>query len=326
MVQRFEPHPLIRGGQMQTLVAFAWTEASPLPPDEQIIVALQDGDELVIDINHPMHQDSRTPLVYLIHGLGGDASSAYKLRLAQKLTRLGFRVLRHNHRGAGQQAYRARSIYHSGSSLDVLTAIQTVAARWPDSPLLTIGFSLSGTILLNMLGRHYRELHEIPQLRAAMSVCAPIDLELSSLAIDQWRNKHLDSYYVFVLIRQLIERGLIDARTAHQRMGRWTLRAFDEGITAPMGGFHSRSHYYETCSPQNIVADIQCPTTILAAADDPIVPALSVFKAPYSTKTILDLQKSGGHLGFLARRKTPLGDIRWLDAYIARWAMAHSFS
>jgi predicted alpha/beta-fold hydrolase len=176
-----------------------------------------------------------------------------------------------------------------------------------------------------MLGRHLIELKELPQLQAAMSVCAPIDLERSSLAIDKWRNKHLDSYYVCVLVRQLIERGLIDAKTAHQKMGRWTLRAFDEGITAPLGGFLNRSHYYETCSPRNIVANITCPTIVLAAADDPIVPLSSVKRAPYSHRTLLNIQRSGGHLGFLARRRTSLGDLRWLDAYIVRWAQEFGY-
>ncbi len=319
MISRFVPHPLVPGGQLQTLVAFAWHEASAFQADEQIHVPLDDGDELVLDLNHPQFPLDPCPLVYLIHGLGGSSESAYLLRLAQKLTRLGMRVIRHNHRGAGPHGERARKIYHSGSSRDILKGLQTVAQRWPDSPLFPIGFSLSGTMLLNLLSWHRQELMDLPQLKAAMSVCAPIDLERSSQAIDRWRNKHLDAFYVSSLLTQLLRRGLIEARSLPRTMPHFTLREFDEAITAPLAGFRDRLHYYESCSPKHGVANIRCPTLVLAAADDPVVPAQTVLRAPYSTKVLVSLQNSGGHLGFISRQRTPQGDRRWLDHCVISW-------
>ncbi len=321
MTLAFDPHPLVPGGQIQTVIAYLWGDAQPLKPDEQITVALDDGDALVLDVNHPPQISAKTPTIYLMHGLGGDSDSSYKLRLAAKLIKMGLRVVRHNHRGAGLHGSLARGIYHSGSAQDVLFGLRSVTQRWPDSPLLVVGFSLSGTILLNLLGTCVEDLADIPQVKAALTVCAPIDLEVSSKTIDLLRNKHLDVYYVRSLIKQLVDRSVVNAEVIARKMPKPTLRHFDEVVTAPLGGFLNRDHYYESCSPKHIVGNIKCPTLILAAANDPIIPLSSVYKAPYSTKALLSVQSSGGHLGFISRQRTSHGDHRWLDYFVIAWAM-----
>jgi predicted alpha/beta-fold hydrolase len=320
MSSAFEPHPLCPGGQLQTVVAYFWPDSHPIRPDEQVIVPLPDGDAIALDINHPAGPSPRTPIVYLMHGLGGDSDSSYKLRLTAKFNGMGMRVVRHNHRGAGRYGKLARRIYHSGSAGDVLAGLQCMIQRWPDSPILVVGFSLSGTILLNLLGQRVKELRELPQVKAALAICPPIDLELSSRTIDQFSNKHLNLFYVRGLLKQLIERSVVDAEFVAKKMSRLSLRHFDEVITAPLAGFLNRDQYYDSCSPKHVVGNIRLPTLVLAAADDPIIPISSVIRAPYSTKTLLSLQNSGGHLGFISKERTPQGDIRWLDYFVTTWA------
>jgi predicted alpha/beta-fold hydrolase len=319
MSSAFEPHPLCPGGQLQTVIAYFWPDSTPIKPDEQSIVPLSDGDAIVLDINHPPEPTPRTPIVYLMHGLGGDSDSTYKLRLASKLTKLGMRVIRHNHRGAGPHGKLARRIYHSGSVGDVLAGLQAVTERWPDSPVLVVGFSLSGTILLNLLGGNVKDIRELPQIKSALAVCPPIDLDLSSRTIDQFSNKHLDLFYVRGLLKQLLDRSVVDAEFVAKKMSRLSLRHFDEVITAPLAGFLNRDQYYDSCSPKHVVGNIRLPTLVLAAADDPIIPVSSVFRAPYSTKTLLSVQNSGGHLGFISKERTPQGDNRWLDYFVTTW-------
>jgi predicted alpha/beta-fold hydrolase len=324
MTTAFEPHPLIPGGQLQTLVAYCFAAAPRLAPQETLFVTLGDGDRLSLDVNYPHEVSDRTPIVYLMHGLGGCSESAYKLRIAAKLTAQGFRVVRHNHRGCGRFGEGARGIYHSGSTLDVLAGLREVAQRWSDAPLLPIGFSLSGTMLLNLLGTHLTRREELPQVQAAMSVCAPIDLHQSSAAIGALRNKHFDTFYSRTLIRQLLGRRIIDSAFAETELRAANLRLIDEIVTAPRGGFRDAEHYYESCSPKHVVANIRIPTLVLEAADDPIVPPQSVVQAAYSTRALLSLERSGGHLGFISREPTAAGDHRWLDQFIGRWVREQS--
>ena len=77
MSSAFKPHPLCPGGQLQTVIAYLWPDSSPVSPDEQTIVPLSDGDAIVLDINHPAVPSPRTPIIYLMHGLGGDSDSSW---------------------------------------------------------------------------------------------------------------------------------------------------------------------------------------------------------------------------------------------------------
>lgn len=318
MHSNFEAHPAVRGGQMQTLVAYLWPGTKAYPADESWVVALPDGDRVTLDINRSSRDDA--PILYLLHGLGGSSESSYKQRIARKLVSMGYHVIRHNHRGCGTDGGLAKGIYHSGSYDDVFFCLRKVAERWPDNPIGTIGFSLSGVMVLNMLGLRRRELKELPQLKAAMSVCAPINLHESSAALGRWMNKHYDLFYSKTTIDHLLRRKVIDADFIQARLKNPSLRLVDEEVIAPLAGFLNAEDYYSRCSPCQIVGAIELPTYVLAASDDPIVPAKAVADAPYSRKVSLSLQRSGGHLGFIDRRLTHFRDYRWLDSLINAWA------
>ncbi len=320
MHSSFQAHPLLRGGHLQTIFAFVYANAPSMPEPETLFVKLSDGDELSLDVDHPKAVKPETPIVYLIHGLGGCSESAYKLRIARKLNKLGLRAVRHNHRGCGMHARKARGIYHSGSVADVLAGLRKIAETWPDAPILPVGFSLSGTILLNLLGTKQKELAELSQIKAAMAVCAPIDLTASSAALGRPSNKAYDFYYAKLLVKRLLHQGLIDQNFAKKYLHASRLRQIDEFVTAPFGGFVDVHDYYNRCSPRHTVGNIILPTTILAAADDPIVPPESVREPRYSKSVRLSLQTSGGHLGFISREQTPFGDRRWLDFQVIKWA------
>lgn len=318
MLNPFESHPIFRGGQIQTLAAFIWPRAKALPADEYIHVEVSNGDHIELAVNNPQGPVRGT--LYLLHGLGGDAKSAYKLRIAQKLLPLGIRVIRHNHRGTGERVKQAKGIYHSGSALDVLAGLKAIQEKWPAIPIGIVGFSLSGAMLLNLLGRHSKELESISELKGAMSVCAPIDLLASSNALLERRNKHIDFFFAKATLQHFLKRDFISNQDLKTKFRRPTLRMVDDLLVAPLGGFRDAAHYYASCSPRSILKDIRLPTLILAAADDPVVPASSVRNIEYSSAVTVRLERSGGHMGFLGRQLTPHGDYRWMDYFIETWA------
>ncbi len=57
---------------------------------------------------------------------------------------------------------------------------------------------------------------------------------------------------------------------------------------------------------------------IVAAADDPMIPAASFGGVAMSESVHLHISGSGGHLGFIARGG-PDPDRRWLDWRIVDW-------
>ena len=144
----------------------------------------------------------------------------------------------------------------------------------------------------------------------AISVNAPIDLAASALALEQGLNR----LYDFRFVSRCREEVKARAGGTHYSIP-WnaTLRDFDQLYTAPASGFSDREAYYRSCSTRNLLTKIQTPTLILTAEDDPFV-GFSAYQGVKLSPTVrLHAERTGGHMGYVTRDKTPLGTYNWLD-------------
>lgn len=315
----FLPHPALRGGQLQTIGGYILSRVPSFAADELVWVDLDDGDRLALEVNQPK-TSSPHGVVILMHGLGGCSESPYILRLAKKLLADGWISIRFNHRGCGRHETIVQSLYHSGSTQDLWSAIKSVAERWPKLPVIPVAFSLSGTILLNLLGQEYRSCESLANWPMSITVCAPIDLEISSKRISHWQNLHYDQFFCQILLRHAQRKypTIYQEAVVQKQQKVRGLRQFDEVITAPYSGFKDRADYYKKCSPRFYVSQIRKKTAVIAAADDPLVPGETTRHAPFGRAVDLYFQKSGGHLGFISKSRTARGDYRWLDEAIVK--------
>lgn len=328
MWQPFEPHPLILGGWLQTVIGNTLAKPVKLPQADIIKVTLPDGDSLRLCVDAPRSSESSAtdtaPIIILMHGLGGNSESAYQLRIAHHLTSAGYRVVRFNHRGAAPGgAGEAKGVYHSGRTADLFAAIAAVHQRWPQAPFGTVGFSLSANMLLALLGKDPTISRRYPLFRAALAVCPPIDLQESSKALSRWRNRAIDKYYVRRLKELVREKVALFPDSHNPKFGRKILlRDFDEVYTSQVAGFRNREEYYQKCSSKPVLHNIPVETDILVTSDDPLIPLSSFADVKTNSITRLHFLRGGGHMGMISRRKTPLGDYRWMDAAVVGWAKA----
>ncbi len=91
----------------------------------------------------------------------------------------------------------------------------------------------------------------------------------------------------------------------------------DEVFTAPIGGFESRAHYYETCSAAQYLSRIEIPTVLISAEDDPFVKPQDYQQAKLSSQCVLHLEKYGGHMGYI--HKSGIGYERWVDGELKKY-------
>lgn len=322
-MNHFKPHPLLFNGHLQTIFAHLFSTPPQLADTELHTVQLADNDRLVLHANVRNTSSAKhSSAVLLLHGLGGSGDSDYNLRLVPKLNAHGWDVFRFNHRGCGPNAIgQARGVYHAGRIEDLDCTIRYILSTFNYESLQVIGFSLSGNLLLRYLGEtQFRDTHR--RISRALAVCPPIDLEMCSLALAQRKNLILDKYYTKRMMRIVQQRKIHFPDEAVITFPRrnMDLRKFDELFTAPQSGFVSRKAYYQYASALQHMSQITVPSTILAAADDPLVPPPMfdhVYKSPFLT---LNLQKYGGHMGFISSSKTRFRDFRWMDQFIVDWA------
>jgi len=273
------------------------------------------GDQVQCYYVPPLSESQRSQVVYLFHGLGGSVESSYISRTTQMLHKEGHHVFLMNHRGCGDGEGLARRPYHSGSAADLLELVRHGHSRFPDSKHLAIGFSLSGNALLLLLGRDQPE-----ELDFAISVNAPLDLNKASLHLQRGFNRIYDLKFTRDIQKAVNSRDQAGLLSETYPLSFWgTLREVDELYTAPAAGFLNREDYYGNCSSLPHLPFIQVPTLLLTTRNDPFVPVEDYESAMLSESTFLQLEPSGGHLGYLSHRATPLGTRFWLDYALREW-------
>lgn len=318
MTGEFLPHPLLAGGHLQTIVGLYLPVGESLPATQQHILTLPDGDQLVLHENCPPAWRATDPSVVLIHGLCGSHQSPYVRRMAWKLYQANVRTFRLDLRGSGAGGLLARTGTHCGRWNDLEIPIEAITELAPNSPLTLLGFSLGAALALNLAA----ELGEtsLGNWSRTVAVCPPVDLVSVAQHLRRPMQRSYDRFFTRRLWRSMVERSQKvpgAPSVSHLRPPR-RLREFDELITAPFGGYASADQYYRLTSVAPRLHQIQMPTLIIAASNDPIVPIGPLTQAVHGPNTKLIVTRCGGHLGYVGRVGSD-PDRRWMDWRILEW-------
>lgn len=320
---RFVPHPLLRGGNRQTLAA-AWAPGSAQPyRATSFHVSLDDGDHLVVHDDCPDHWRSGDDLVILCHGLGGSHMSPYMQRMQHHFNLRGVRTWRVDLRGFGDSVTYSTLPGHAGRSEDLLQVVRTAEQLHRGSPLALLGFSMGGNIVLKMLGELGADAR--PPLRCAIAVAPPVNLMACATNMKQGLNRYFSKRFISRLMHNLRELR----KTCPDLLGGLSLSPnpthimeFDERFTAPLSGFRNAREYYLRCSSAPLLPAIQLPTLILTSADDPVIPSPIFAGLRASPCVQMHHAEGGGHVGFFSAKGDDPNRC-WMDWRLLDWLALH---
>ena len=312
----FEPFPFLTDPHQQTIIG-SFFNLLIEPTSTRKLVSLKDGDKLSLEITTPKGWKPTDLTVLMVHGLCGSHRSPYLVRMAKKLEPLGIRTVRFNMRGCGSGRGLAKQIYHSGRSEDVFEATKALQAEHPESPIVLIGFSLGGNIVLKMAG----ELNTLGQtfLHKVIAVSPPADLFSSVLLLGDEANGMYERYFY-----RILRNDVVYLHKTFKDLPRIDLPRslkfyeFDQLYTAPRCGFTSAQDYYNKCSSIYYIEEISLPCKILLAEDDPIISASSFNGVRLPSNVNLFKTKKGGHMGYLGHPRSDKG-LYWLDSLLIDW-------
>lgn len=289
-----------KGGHLQTVRnRLRDPGASRVPVAQRLEFPMPDGsgDRLVGALSVPKGATRDRPLAVILHGLTGCEESHYVVDQAVCLLERGFPVLRLNLRGAGPARRLCRGQYHAGRSEDVRAVLDQLPPHLTANGLVAVGFSLGGNTLLKMLGEDGGDC----PVRAAVSICAPIDLAATQQCMAEPRNWAYQRFFVSRMVREALE-PISDADTDERRRlaSTRTVYQFDNRFVAPRNGFGNASNYYETCSAEHYLGHIGCPTLLVMAENDPIIPAGMYHRQVWGKNPALVpmVTEKGGHCGY----------------------------
>lgn len=305
------------GADLQTLRDSLRPRPVPLAPGERLLIPCS-GGALLAWLSTPAV--APRALVLLVHGLGGCSDSIGVRRLAAVLLQHGLAVLRLNLRGAGAGRPLATGSYAAQCNADLLPVLDHCRDLAASVPLLGVGLSLGGTVLLNALLARPNGLDGL----AALS--APLDLAGSCRQMERRRNRLYLPLVLQRLRRQVAAdpAGLTPAEQHALAMAApWSLTAFDRAITAPRWGYGSVEAYYAAASPL-VGLQTRClpPCLLLQAADDPWVPAAPAASLAREGLTVV-LTPRGGHNGFhgAGDHAHPGTPASWADRLCVGWLL-----
>ncbi len=312
----FDPLPFIDDPHKQTIISSFFNFLFE-PDSDQKLIPLPDGDKISLEITTPRDWKPTDLTVFLVHGLCGSHKSPNLVRMAKRLEPLSIRTVRFNMRGCGSGKGLARKIYHSGRSEDVFECLKVIKKEHPQSPIVLIGFSLGGNIVLKLAGELGSLGHHF--LHGVIAVSPPVELHSSIQMLGNSTNAIYEKYF-YRLLRagvHYLHKKFKDLPPINLPRN-LKIYEFDQLYTAPTCGFSSAVDYYNKCSAAHVVSDIALPTKILLSEDDPIISSDSLDKYPLPQNISVFKTKKGGHMGYLGRTAGKKG-FYWLDSLLVDW-------
>lgn len=308
----FAPAWWLPSGHMQTLWP-AIFRLLPRPRTSRERVELDDGD--FIDIDWVPGQGGRTALI--LHGLEGSSGSHYARGMLAELHRRGWHAGVMHFRGCSGHLNRLPRNYHSGDTADLDFVVEQLRRRRPGAPMVLMGYSLGGNVLLKWLS----ERGDAAPVAAAVAVSVPFQLETVTRRLASWPSRLYQWRLLSALRRKMHGKlrsrpmpvGADDVSTGRDFF------SFDDRITAPLHGFADAAAYYRASSCGQYLNRIRRPTLIIHALDDPFMtPDVVPSEDALSAQVRLEISPRGGHVGFISGG-TPLRPRYWLEERIPRF-------
>lgn len=285
-------------------------------PVEARLFQTEPGVQVLVHSQRPTRELAAELII--VHGLEGSSDAGYARSLAQAALDAGCAVHRFNMRSCGgTEALCGRQLYHSGQTGDLLAVAREIRGAGANHPVVLVGFSLGGNVVLKLAGELGASANEV--IAGVVAVSAPIDLaacarRLQSPSNFLYARRFLSRLKERVRVKESLEPGVFDL-AALDRVK--TIYEFDDKFTAPSFGFGTADNYYATQSSNQYLERIRVPALLVQAKDDPMIP-FEVYRHPaLEQNPLLHLVAvdKGGHLGFIARRRPRL----WLDGVLMDW-------
>ncbi|KAF8206359.1 AB-hydrolase YheT [Mycena galopus ATCC 62051] len=324
---KFRPAWWLFNGDMQTLYSVLgdFSKVDQMWYQRRLL-RLLDGGTLGLDFApfdaSTVRDDA--PIIVVQHGLTGGSHEPYIRAVLKPACSpveqggLGYRAVVVNFRGCSGVPITSPKFYTAAQTDDLRQALMYISKLYPRAPLLGLGFSIGGNVLI----RYLAEEGENSLLCSACILGCPWDLKANNdyLLHDSTLGKRIYlrgmGENVMSLMRQQSAVFLENPRTAKAaqtvlHLKKPTLTDFDHIYTSSVGDtppfpFEDVHKYYTWASSHKIAEQIRVPTLTINAADDPVVQRV---------------QTSTGQNGHIVTVRTAAGGhLAWFKSKHKRWS------
>jgi len=299
-VFEIDPPSILRSPHLQTVLASRALRGAGsagralLASAERVTIDCGDGVRLGAVVSTT---ETPAPLVIVLHGWLGSEDSPYSRRVAAALHHAGFRIARLLLRDHGDTAALNVELFHSARIDEVVAACNGLVERYGDRGAGLLGFSLGGNFAVRVAA------HPAVDARIAqvLAVCPVVDPAATVAAIDEG-----PAIYRWWFLRKW-RRALAQKQAAFPErydfgaaLALDSIAALTDHVTARYSEFPDTASYYARYAlQQNVIDALRVPVQIVAAADDPVIPARGVAALRETDRLRIALSSHGGHCAFI---------------------------
>ena len=300
-IDGFDPPHFLKNAHVQTVLASSRlrTLGSNIMRDvsRQKIIDTAGGIKL---LGHHSVQGGRQAkgLAILLHGWEGSADSTYLLRCGRSLYAGGYDVFRLNFRDHGNSHHLNKGIFYAVLLEEIYQAVAQVAGFSSGRPVFLVGFSLGGNFVLRILKKCVSV--PIENLCHAVSISPVLNPQISTAKID--RIAYIRKYFLAKWRRSLTKKQALfpDLYDFGNLMEVKTIQALTDALLEKYSDFPTAQDYFDAYAVRGAaIGDIQIPTTIVTAKDDPIIPIEDFYDLKLNKHIRLVIHPHGGHNGFI---------------------------
>lgn len=237
-------------------------------------------------------------MVILLTGWEGSSTSAYILNTGKFLYQYGYDVFRLNFRDHGGSHHLNSGLFYATLLDEVFEAVEQVSAYESNFPLFLVGFSLGGNFALRIARKCTKD--PIDNLAHVVSISPVLHPEKSTHAIE--RINYIRNYFMKKWRRSLRKKqeAFPDIYDFNAILSMDSISGMTDVLIDQYSDYENASAYFNAYAILNsALIDIAVPTTIIAAKDDPIIPAEDFESLKLNAFTDLIIHRFGGHNGFI---------------------------
>jgi predicted alpha/beta-fold hydrolase len=297
----FKPPFYLESARLQTFLASfrvrAFGDNPMVAAARPMVLKTAEGVRL-LGAYSPRKRPPKKGLVILIHGWEGSADSTYMLTTGRRLYENGYDLFRLNLRDHGLSHHLNEGLFFATRFDEVFESVKQAARLSKGRPVFLAGFSLGGNFALRIARACAKE--EIQHLRHVVAISPALDPNKATDKIDS--DPLVLRYFLKKWTRSLKKKqSLFPARYDFERALQFrNLRKITDVLLPDHTEFrHSRTYFKAYSLLGEALTAIPIPTTIIAAADDPVIPVEDFHRLRLNRKIRLVIHRHGGHIGFV---------------------------
>ncbi len=291
----YKPPFYLRNGHVSTILPSIFRKVAGIAYERERMTT-PDDDFLDID----WIKKGNDKLVILFHGLEGNSNRHYVKGVAKHFSENKWDVAAWNARSCSGEMNKQPRLYHHGDVADIDTTINYIVTHNSYKEIALVGFSMGGAMILNYLTDIAVNRPAI--ISKAVVISPPVEVgdsakQLEKRSMTFYRKRFLDKLKKKMKQKAVMHPSFINVNKIDKIN---TFAAFDIRYTAPLHGFATTKAFYKKASSKHKLANINIPTLLLIAQDDPFMPAscYPITEAKNNSNLYLEITKRGGHVGF----------------------------